>query len=875
MKHSHNNSKSGGPKPPPSGANVQHYPTGIVRMYNSDIFALFVLTETSTLLAAKFIGYLKEFDLSDSGKIKVQDFGARYGGRQKYTLPVIYLLFLRHYDRAGKDTAAFDLMNQNAVVELLATAAFDVYAPYFLFLCCLFQFLTIDEDDFVEYLFWLLTKGERTLDRGDIAMLLQVILGDKKDAFVTQHKDTIEKIFVDQGSEAIVLNRLQVINASLSGIFTRILKELQANLLQNLFGPPKVYKDILNHISRALYTHQNEAYDRIRFHKHVAANHTIIRKKKEIRKEIRTILRMMKSYWHLKENTTLMFKYNGMSFAKMIQVFFASSGPRAAKLVNPSSSQSNTLGESTSSLQGLQQAAELAQKKKRKKFNNPVLAWIDETIMHPSKQTEEDVLLKEMAELPDEALDPFKFEEEFAYTLEATEEALFRECRHTRKSVHRSIEDTELMLAEVVEEMNMTFESLGLSTRNGAPIGRMGSFFSGRSDLSSADEEGVQRHRGGHGSFHLPQELLERKAKLQMIQETLHEGIEHNGQREEDEDAIMRAVQDLGRRYEQAQHRTGRRSMDASSMASSKKRQKSSFFGSFSLLGSSNRSMRGGSNADGDIDSSDDEESNGTSSKKPAKSALATADPTGKKKHRRVSIAPEEVIHEQEESDSYDGEEEATGRSSRKKNSLLSDIEQAKSMEKLSSLLTSSAKGGGASQKRPSSSSGKQQLPVPSESPEQDEANNAPMQSRPTSSQGSTAMSRLNQWKARKQQKAEAAVEAESVQVDELRGMLMVEKPDDEDIDMTANLELNEQFKSAEGLDPLLASAALSDLANGANTIAKHGNTSTILVSKDENGRVNLTKDQHFALDSYNYEKEVERKFDQEAFKTLYKKNKT
>eukprot|EP01040_Poterioochromonas_malhamensis_P020739 gene20739-24840_t len=221
------------------------YPVGVIRSFNSPIFALFVLVQFDNVVAAKVLNYVREFDRRGTGKLKVQDFGDKFGGKQKYTLPVLYLLFFRHYDRAGKDNAAYDLMHQGAVVELLASAIYDVYAPHFLFLCFLFQLLTIDEGDYLEYLFWLLTKGERTLDRGDIAMMLQMVLGDKKDAFVTQHKDAIERIFVEQGSEAIVLSLFQVINASLSGIFTRIFRELQQTLLHNLFGSPKQYRDLL------------------------------------------------------------------------------------------------------------------------------------------------------------------------------------------------------------------------------------------------------------------------------------------------------------------------------------------------------------------------------------------------------------------------------------------------------------------------------------------------------------------------------------------------------------------------------------------------------------------------------------------------------
>lgn len=869
----------GANRPAYTRGDVPQFPTGVVKMFNSDIFALFVLVQLDSLLASKIFQFLQTLDGSSSGKIKVQDFANKYGGKQKYSLPVLYLLFFRHFDRVGKDNAAYDLMHQNAVVQLLASAAYDVYAPYFLFLCFLFQFLTVDEGDFIEYLFWLLTKGERTLDRGDIAMLLQLMLGEKKDSFVTQHKDTIEKIFLEQGSEAIVLNRLQVINASLSGIFTRILKELQASLLQNLFGSPKLYKELLVKISKALYTHQEEAYNRIRLHKHLGANRTIVQQRKEIRKTIRIVLRLMKSYWHLKENTTLMFKNNGVTFAKLVKGFFNTfTGTKSTEMNDtlPSSSPHKSIS-STGALQGLQQASELAKMKKKKQSNsNPVISWIDENILH-SKTTlakkkakeEEELLLKEMAELPDETLDPFKFEQDFAYALEMSESSLFHEVHHTRKQAHRNLEETSLLLEEMQDEMNMTFESLGLSVKHN----RQGSMFSLAESHRSASSRSMSSDSHAH---HLPVELLERKARLEVIHETLqqehaltqdpsHQSLNNSI---DDEEEIMRVVQNLGRKYEQTKKST---------YAQVKAKKRRSIFGSLSFQRRS--SVMNDDDASSDEDLSQRPIQSMDISASLPKSALVTDSAMSKKakskKTRHVSIVldgeeqplgPEH--HSNDDSDDDQNLQKKSG--SRKKAALMSDIEQAKSMEKLSGILShsnanSSNNLSSSSKKRPFSGSGSEKLP--------DAGNNN--NAAASTKGGNSAFSRLNQWKAsRGKPKSDQVVEAESHQIDELRDMLMVDAPDDDALNAAVNEALNEQFQSPEGLTGLLAGANLSDVTQGASVVATHGKTATILATKDEHGRLNLTDEQRFAYDAYNYEQDFEKKMNQQAYMSIMKSSK-
>lgn len=874
------------------------YPVGVIRSFNSPIFALFVLVQFDNVVAAKVLNYVREFDRRGTGKLKVQDFGDKFGGKQKYTLPVLYLLFFRHYDRAGKDNAAYDLMHQGAVVELLASAIYDVYAPHFLFLCFLFQLLTIDEGDYLEYLFWLLTKGERTLDRGDIAMMLQMVLGDKKDAFVTQHKDAIERIFVEQGSEAIVLNRFQVINASLSGIFTRIFRELQQTLLHNLFGSPKQYRDLLVNISDAFYTQPGAAYDRIRFHKSIAANRTVVHQRKEVRKEIRTILRLMRSYYHLKENTTLMFKNNGTNFLKMVQGFFGrfylpgTSAGTTTKRLDGTSTGSADFASSTASLQGLQQAAELAKQKKKRAYQPPtnaVLKWLDETLVHGKQATEADELLKEMAELPEEALDPFKFEEDFAYTLDLTEYELFHDSRQTRKQGRRRVAEVEELLAEIQEEMDMTFSSLGLSTRETSRRGGFGSFLSARSGGDGDTPLSTSRRRGG-GSFHLPQELLDRQERLHRIHETLDDNKRHPeaGGAMDDEEDIMRAVQDLGKRYEEQQKRGPRRS------SGSQKRRKSSIFESLGLGGRSRKAAAAG---DGDDDASSDEDLQQAATTGPTRSALATGGGKKKKKNKRVSISLDDRVVEVDDDEdrpevddaaaaatASDGTAAAAGdgasQSSRRKAALLSDIEQAKSMEKLSSMLSSSAstKGGGGSTKasgstkRPTSSSGRHK---PASTSGDDERATTPSATAEPAAGGGSAFSRLNQWKARKQQpKADTAVEQESQQIDTLRDMLMVDAPDEDELNEAANEALNAQLQTPEGLAALLATTNPLDGGIPMGPSAEGSKVSTILATKNAQGRFNLTEEQQFALETYNYEQGVTKQMDQEAYFTMLKRAK-
>ncbi len=133
-------------------------------------------------------------------------------------------------------------------------------------------------------------------------------------------------------------------------------------------------------------------------------------------------------------------------------------------------------------------------------------------------------------------------------------------------------------------------------------------------------------------------------------------------------------------------------------------------------------------------------------------------------------------------------------------------------------------------------------------------------------------MSRLNQWKARKQQpKADSTIEQESVQIDQLRNMLMTGDPDEDELNEVVNEELNEQFVSSEGLNSLLK----ANIKHGGGGISigssVDGKVSTIMTTKDDYGRFNLTEDQQFALDAYNYEQGVSKQFEQDAVMSIIK----
>lgn len=66
----------------------------------------------------------------------------------------------------------------------------------------------------------------------------------------------------------------------------------------------------------------------------------------------------------------------------------------------------------------------------------------------------------------------------------------------------------------------------------------------------------------------------------------------------------------------------------------------------------------------------------------------------------------------------------------------------------------------------------------------------------------------------------------------------------------------------------------MSDVTQGASVVATHGKTATILATKDEHGRLNLTDEQRFAYDAYNYEQDFEKKMNQQAYMSIMKSSK-
>lgn len=820
---------------------------GVICTYNTPLFALFVLVELDTVTAATVVTILEEFDFRMEEVVKVQSFARKYAGRQAHVLPIFYLLFERIYLRVGVDTK-YEVLQQNVIMETLAKADQDVYATYDHFMYFLLQLLSVDELDLVEYLFWLLTKAERSLDRGEVAMLLQMILGDRKDDFVTRHKAIIEKLLVEQGSELIVLNRFQLINASFGGVFTRAVRDLQQILTNNLLGGPKVWKDILPRVVRAFYTHQADAYERLRQNKHIAVNRTLVGEKKFVRKEVRKMLRLLCSYHHFKENTTLLFKGKGGSLSKWVAQFWTRVKNKVIHKADDDEVENGVPHNADANLAALETVAIKAARKKKQQ--NTLLYRLQQTFAQriaPKTQQElEEEQLKAIAQMSEAELDPFAFEHDFAYTLDQPVGELMHECRDTRRNGRHLVEETQLLLDECAQEMQYSFESMGLSYKQGGfqstPDHGQGVLRRSLLFLMGDNHHAHHNHNRAIASF--------------ASQATTNHGapVDVN-----DDEAIMRAVEDLGRRFNTSSRRRvkshRRRSFLASflmnphrdsqdeddeddvdeevefeaepSKSSSTKRktaphgrdEEQSSSSDEDVTHSHKRPTASSFAANNDVD--DDEEENegvGRNGRKGGKSS----------KHSRKQ-------NDREYKANNNGDAAAASSGSRKRQALQSDLAQAKGLHRLSSFLSHNP-GGTSSRKLTQqavspedpddSAVGADDVGTSEKANKNKKGNNDSSNGTgaPTTAVGTTGISRLNQWKAQQQQKDEAHIEAESRAIEDMRMALMAGGPeadeDEDDVNEGTDQVNTESFSRQSSKKLPLSSSKQRPLSSGKQRIS-------------------------------------------------------
>jgi hypothetical protein len=416
--------------------------------------------EIDTITAREIVEVLQTCDVKHDLTVNLHKFANKYIGNQfKPTFIICYLLFARLFHGMGKERDMEYEFQHNVIMETLSQVTNDsIFVKYEDILCFVFQFFTVDENDFIEYWFWLMTKGERTLDRGEVAMLMQMILMEKKEEFLKKYKGIIQHLLVEQSNESIILSRFQYLNASFGALFTRSMKDCQLHGKQHFFGKSFWKSNRLEIYQQLLYQEQSRSYQHLLNMKTVAMNNTMKIARKDARKYIRNYLRLCKSYDILRANTPLLFKNqsNGLFNMKWMSSVF--------QKLPMNRSTTNTNNASPSKLQ--------LSKTSKVKSTTTSSSWLSfpsllKSSSHANTKSNQELLLiqqqqqQQIQQLLTE--DPFAFEAELAYTLDMPLATLMNTATEEVQTVDQEIHATEQLMEEMMDEFNAQYQKMGLS----------------------------------------------------------------------------------------------------------------------------------------------------------------------------------------------------------------------------------------------------------------------------------------------------------------------------------------------------------------------------------------------------------------------------
>lgn len=418
--------------------------------YNTPIFALYCFLEMDTQRGEYLLEMLSQFDVENNQTVLVNEFALKFAGKQHHAFVALFLLFRHSFEDLEKGKGLQIEYHHRIIMETLSHVIHPCFTPFFQFLCFLFHLITIEDTDYLEYIYWLLTKGERTLDRGEVATLLQVILMENKDSFVAKYKLTIERLLVDEGSEAIVLNRFQIINASLGGVFTRCMTDLQL-ALQSSLNLGSYWQILTKKLYSALYINSDAAYDNLKHWRNLAVNNDILLERKRARKLIRTFLRLMKSYRTLRDNTTLLFKNNGFNMSKMMVKLAQKLVETIQRHDEHEPQMEAKLDSSTGEVRMMVVKASKDSEQSKNAFaimmKKLLPAWMQATAQETVFQVKE------------EEVDPFAFEKRLTYTLTTPIDELLETAKLTRENALDILDETESMMAEL-NAMDITLANM-------------------------------------------------------------------------------------------------------------------------------------------------------------------------------------------------------------------------------------------------------------------------------------------------------------------------------------------------------------------------------------------------------------------------------
>lgn len=414
-------------------------PTKVVA-YNTPIFALYCFLEMDTQHGEYLLELLSQFDVDNNQTVLVNEFALRYAGKQHHAFVALFLLFKQNFEDFQKEKTLEIDYHHRIIMQTLSHVTEPCFTPFFEFLCFLFHFITVEDTDYLEYIYWSLTKGDRTLDRGEVATLLQVMLMENKDTFVTKYKLTIERLLVDEGSEVIVLNRFQIINASLGSVFTRCITDIQLALQSNLhFG--SYWHILTKKLHFALYVNSDVAYGNLKHWRNLAVNNDILLERKHSRKLIRNYLRLVKSYRTLRDNTTLMFKNNGFNMSKMM-VKLAQKLVETIQRHDENEPQMEAKLDSSTGEVKMVVKAGIDNEQSKSTFAEMMMKKLLPTWMQAPPQ-------EIIFQVKEEEVDPFAFEKRLVYTLTTPVDELLETAKVTRENASDILDETELMMAEL------------------------------------------------------------------------------------------------------------------------------------------------------------------------------------------------------------------------------------------------------------------------------------------------------------------------------------------------------------------------------------------------------------------------------------------
>lgn len=409
--------------------------------YNSPLGALFCLLGIDRTNAELLLKALEEQDQRLTQQVSVNNFATRHAGKHFSTLMILYVLYERLLNQSVNRKSSVDgEFEAKAIFNTLGRVGQPVVAPYFSFLAFLIHFQTIPDSENLEYIFWLLTKGQRTLDRSEVALLLQMLLLERKDTFVSKYKETIEKLLVEQASEAIVLTRFQVINATFGGIFVSCITELRATLQKSIMGK-EFWRKSIKEIQASLIG-INGSYDRLQPFSNKGANNTVVNGKKAARKQVRKVIRLAQSYKQMKETNQLLFTRAGFG---LFQINFNQLMTRVAAVIVSAAARMILIGHPSATIYPEKIRAFDVFRRKNKKRRLSMARNRQGSISGSMRglvpwRSQQNLQEKEESE------DPFEFEKQLSFVLEEDPEVLFRAAKYAQEEARGAIDDCELVL---------------------------------------------------------------------------------------------------------------------------------------------------------------------------------------------------------------------------------------------------------------------------------------------------------------------------------------------------------------------------------------------------------------------------------------------